>query len=565
MYNSTKVIRKKSDNNGSYKMPFRAMKSRCVYIALGFIVLIIGILSEIVPSESLLISQNPIYALNEGWQISSEDFVYMNQSLPIDLNLELNAHYVAERALPQDFPVNAQLRIRSSMQQFVVRLDGEVLFNNYRALDSKLKSPEASVWYFINLPSDSAGKKLTLEWESSIKAFSGLINPVYYGSGDALIFDILKTYKWGIFVGLLLILTGGITTIVSYFILSLKDKRALYLGVFSMTVGIWVLSEARVIQFLTGNRFLIGGISYMMLSLFPIPFLLYIRETVLKKFHNWFYIPVVVFLSTFFINIGLQISGLCPFIESIFMTHVLMVVSLVLVMGLVIREAIVYDNLAARKFISYFSMLMVTFLFEIVQFAYHNFDAISVYSRLGLVIFFILLIRDTFKYFNQLMESEKEAKVLLKLAYIDVLTGAYNRTAFERDVKKVMLESKAFRLILFDINDLKIINDQYGHMEGDLAIKNSYHCIKTSIGNLGEVYRIGGDEFASIIRNVQSDSYDIIVEELQKQLSQLEQHNTYILDVAVGSEIYDGIRFKDFESLFVYTDKLMYQNKRTKE
>ena len=130
---------------------------------------------------------------------------------------------------------------------------------------------------------------MRFEWESSIKAFSGLINPIYYGSGDALLYDILKTYKWGIFVGILLILIGGITTKISYFIVSIKDNRAVFLGLFSMMVGVWVLSEARVMQFLTGHRFLIGGASYMMLSLFPIPFLLYIRETLLKKYHKWFY------------------------------------------------------------------------------------------------------------------------------------------------------------------------------------------------------------------------------------------------------------------------------------
>ena len=198
------------------------------------------------------------------------------------------------------------------MQQVVVKLEGKEIFNNYRAHNSKIVSPEASVWYFITLPENSAGKTVRFEWESSIKAFSGLINPIYYGSGDALLYDILKTYKWGIFVGILLILIGGITTKISYFIVSIKDNRAVFLGLFSMMVGVWVLSEARVMQFLTGHRFLIGGASYMMLSLFPIPFLLYIRETLLKKYHKWFYIPAFAFLGTFLLNLTLQLTGICP-------------------------------------------------------------------------------------------------------------------------------------------------------------------------------------------------------------------------------------------------------------
>lgn len=544
-----------------------SIKSRCVYIIFGIIVLFVGVLSLIMPTESLLISKNAVFELNDQWLVSVNDAVYLDQSLALDLNLEPNTIYVMERELPMDFPSYGQLRLRASMQQVTVKLDGNVIYSNHRQHDQKLISPEASLWVFISLPENSAGKTIRMEWESSIKAFSGLINPVHYGSGDALVYDILKTYKWGIFVGLLLILSGGIATIISYFIVSLKDNRAFFLGLFAMMVGTWVLSEARVMQFLTGNRFIIGGISYMMLSLFPIPFLLYIRETVLKKYHKWFYMPVVAFLGTFFVNICLQITGICPFIESIIFTHFLMIINLVVVMGCVVREAIVFKSHAARKFIGYFSVLMFAFLFEVVQFVNHNFDAISIYSRLGIIIFFILLILDTFKYFDQLMESEKEAKILLKLAYLDVLTGAYNRTAFERDIKKLMAKSEKiiYRLILFDINDLKVINDQWGHLEGDVAIKNSYQCIRSSVGTLGEVYRIGGDEFASIIRNTESDTYKSILNEMQVQLSKLKKQGEYTLDIAVGSEVFDGDRFKDFESLFVYTDKLMYHNKRTKE
>lgn len=549
------------------KMLLNQIKSRWIYILLGVVVLFVGILAHIIPSESLFISTNQVFSLNDQWRISVNDANFSNISLPMDLNLNRNDLYTIERALPADLPSNALIRLRASMQQFTVKIDGVKIYDNYRDNPNKLKSPEASLWYFITLPEGSAGKTIQLEWQSSILAFSGLLNPIYYGSGDALMYDVLKTYKWGIFVGILLILIGGIATIISYFIVSLKDNRALFLGIFSMLVGTWVLSEARVMQFLTGNRFLIGGISYMMLSLLPIPFLLYIRETVLKKYHNWFYIPVIAFLGTFFVNITLQLTGICPFIESIIVTHSLMVLTLIVVMGFVVREAIVFKSLPARKFIVYISVLVVAFLFEVIQFIYQNFDVISVYSRLGIVLFFILLILDTFKYFDQLMESEKEAKILLKLAYLDILTGAFNRTAFQKDIELLVTQptSSKYRLILFDINDLKVINDQYGHFEGDKAIKNSYRCICSSVGELGKVYRIGGDEFAGIITNTDNDCYESIIKSIHKQLSDLKDETPYVLDIAIGSEVFDDERFKDFESLFVYTDKLMYHNKRMKE
>ena len=87
---------------------------------------------------------------------------------------------------------------------------------------------------------------------------------------------------------------------------------------------------------------------------------------------------------------------------------------------------------------------------------------------------------------------------MLKLAYTDVMTGTLNRNAYERRLNTLRKETADLRditVIAVDINDLKKLNDTYGHQTGDEALKTVAEFLLTSIGERAEVYRIGGDEF----------------------------------------------------------------------
>lgn len=90
-----------------------------------------------------------------------------------------------------------------------------------------------------------------------------------------------------------------------------------------------------------------------------------------------------------------------------------------------------------------------------------------------------------------------------KLAYTDVLTGLNNRTAFELDLKELERDparKSAVTLVAYDLNRLKEINDRYGHAAGDAYIKKMAGLIRESrLGGQGGHYRIGGDEFATVL------------------------------------------------------------------
>ena len=90
-----------------------------------------------------------------------------------------------------------------------------------------------------------------------------------------------------------------------------------------------------------------------------------------------------------------------------------------------------------------------------------------------------------------------------------------NRNAYE-DMVKYLEESdiklRTTGVVLFDLDNLKVINDNFGHEKGDEALKLCYQCISQAFQNVKNCFRIGGDEFAYVYH---SDEKDMIPERLK--------------------------------------------------
>lgn len=91
---------------------------------------------------------------------------------------------------------------------------------------------------------------------------------------------------------------------------------------------------------------------------------------------------------------------------------------------------------------------------------------------------------------------------VMYLSKYDKLTNIYNRGSFEEVFDKVLNDSLKFNnpffLVLFDLNDLKLINDHYGHLEGDKYISNFTDNLKANLSDCSILARYGGDEFVGV-------------------------------------------------------------------
>ena len=172
---------------------------------------------------------------------------------------------------------------------------------------------------------------------------------------------------------------------------------------------------------------------------------------------------------------------------------------------------------------------------------------------------------DRSKMLNLLKSSEQHHRYL---AHHDPLTGLANRSLFADRVKQAIRlakrEGTLLALILIDLNDFKLINDEYGHILGDKLLCDIAKRLKSVIRNSDTVSRYGGDEFVILLQGLTDPSEAKIVEDkIIESMSQpflLEELEIYS-SVSIGTALYpdDG---SDEASLTHVADLRMYSYKR---
>jgi diguanylate cyclase (GGDEF)-like protein/PAS domain S-box-containing protein len=166
------------------------------------------------------------------------------------------------------------------------------------------------------------------------------------------------------------------------------------------------------------------------------------------------------------------------------------------------------------------------------------------------------------------MEEEIRA-----LSLADPLTGLYNRRGFkhlgEQQLKIATRLGKRVILLYSDVDDLKGINDTYGHDEGDRALCDVATILKTSFRDSDIVARVGGDEFVVLAMEAARVNADVFARRLRDKLelhnSRPELQGRYRLDLSTGISTYDPELPSTIDELISRADSLMYELKRRKK
>lgn len=155
-----------------------------------------------------------------------------------------------------------------------------------------------------------------------------------------------------------------------------------------------------------------------------------------------------------------------------------------------------------------------------------------------------------------------------RMVHLDDLTGAWTRGSFDYYIENTLNQNtrKKIGVVLCDIDHLKQINDQYGHLEGDRAIRNVIKIIKNELTENDIIVRMGGDEFIIILQNEQNMNLEIILKKIEIAFQNYNNlsDNKYKLDCSFGGDILN-IDNWDIEDFIHHIDSIMYENKRTKK
>lgn len=154
-----------------------------------------------------------------------------------------------------------------------------------------------------------------------------------------------------------------------------------------------------------------------------------------------------------------------------------------------------------------------------------------------------------------------------RMINLDSLTGAWTRESFfDYFYQKIKHSEKEVPIIFIDMDNLKIINDRYGHIEGDFAIKKLAHLIKKKLKKTDIIARYGGDEFLLMLDNIDFKDIEDVMDSINEEFFKYNKSSSkgYNLEFSYGYGFYNK-KYNSLEEFIHIIDKSMYQNKFIKK
>jgi len=155
------------------------------------------------------------------------------------------------------------------------------------------------------------------------------------------------------------------------------------------------------------------------------------------------------------------------------------------------------------------------------------------------------------------------------LALTDDLTCLYNRRGFvaaaTQQLKLARRNARGLVLFFCDIDNLKTINDSYGHREGDLAIVRAAGALQQTFRDSDILARLSGDEFAVLALETSTQSQEAILRRLEKNLKKSNANQfRYEMSLSVGLSRFDPKHPVSLGELMAQADQAMYEQKRSR-
>lgn len=515
-------------------------------------------------------------ALDSHWDIAINSENYHDVSLDrfrFDA-VDIGDKIVMQRELPDDWEITEgtlRLHIRHSAVRMYIDNRQIYEYGYERMLAHKTVG---SGCQFINFPDEYKGKTLKLEWDlAENNAFTKFDSIRIYGWENAYRF-LLTENRIPLLLGCFLVIFGFSTLLITAFALvfSTKYVRILCISAFCICMGLWTLCYYNVVVVFAIPLYSVSLIEYMALYLSPVPLIIYMYDNV-KKLKNkililayWVLFAVqmlfdIVFLALHTMDI-VHCAAVLKYFQAIIVCQLIyfIIVDIInLKTSLLMNRLYLIGLLAVAGCTGYD-------LFAYYRERYYG-DTISSFkglSAVGMMVFVFILIISFYMNLAYKMMEEAERNSLLKSAYTDELTQLHNRRYCSEHMAQIDGEkTENYTVVCFDLNNLKVINDTYGHAKGDILIKSAADVIGRTFEEHGFVGRMGGDEFIAVILTSTKKEIEALMEQFQENIAkkncEVENLN---MSISYGYACSDELPEKDIEKVFQKADDRMYEYKK---
>lgn len=169
---------------------------------------------------------------------------------------------------------------------------------------------------------------------------------------------------------------------------------------------------------------------------------------------------------------------------------------------------------------------------------------------------------------EDITDRKRTEDEMVSAALIDPLTGLYNRRGLfilaEKLVERSRREGKGFHLLYIDLDDLKTINDRFGHDEGDRVLRTAAGILRDNFRESDIIARIGGDEFVVLPIGATGEAPQAVLSRLQRAVDASNSgcDRAYALSISAGVAAYEPQLNRPLSEILADADAAMYRQKR---
>lgn len=523
------------------------------------------------------IADNGDISYNENWFCTTDDGIEMYQKLPerIEFADGHKEKIVLSKQLETDIISINSIGFYTSHQEVTAFIDGKQIYEKKAAVYEKSKTP-GNCWNFIQILEDYEGKVLEIHLENCYDYSNVKIPEFFYGPQSTVVVQQLNAKVLPLLVGISMLMVGFML-VISWGTIGKKmhfHEGIQWLGLFTIHFAVWSTMETQVPALMVGRELLCNRITFMSLQLMILPIVCFIRVVYQVKgskvWQGFAWLSILDFIVTFV----LQFFGLADYRETIWTTHLLgvAVILAALIHGCKIlierRKRIFRSKRKLWMNIGSICVVGACMLMDALNYYYRFYEDVAAFSRIGCLIFILILTVEFLEDSVNLIEVGRQAETIKEEAEMDGLTMLKNRRTFEMDLHQIPEEKyEKYAIVMFDLNNLKKVNDVHGHGMGDYYIIVGSEIIQDVFGMFGEIYRIGGDEFCLISEHMSQQIYQEKAEYMAEWMNSLEGIQLKeLMQIASGFAMFDKNEDGNLQDTMSRADKQMYQcKKRQKE
>lgn len=548
-------------------------KTRNYSFALLVILSLITVLGTFVYSmknyhtDNISINQRQeITSLSEGWYYIEEGKKTEISSLPVKIKDSGRKSLTIYLDLSKPAAEDAVLCMENFHQAVEVFAGDQKLYSYGAGNKGPAGWILGNIWNMIDLPEGVQGKTIAVKITAPNTPGQWKIPEIKYGNRSA-VMQMIREDCIGIAVFAMLSGVLGLCFLLAFCLLRWKDldynrKDFVYIGLFIIISTLWIITDSKIPQFITKQLAPIYILSFLLFTLMPVPYLLFLRQICRHGKGVLDCLSILFLLQTIFCAV-LYITGTVDLIMSLTVTHLLIIGTVAASIFLCLRELLHYHNKDTFFVLIGICILAAGAMLSLAAFLPQKTGDNSLFFRIGLIGFYLSLCYVSLRRGMELLRTSMEAETYRRLAYKDAMTGIGNRAAFDRDagILHAKRDTNIFAVAVFDVNNLKYTNDTYGHAAGDRLIKDTADSVKDAFSAIGKCYRIGGDEFAVIMEHVSEESIEKAFCSFKENIRRYGEGNPEGLDAAGGWAQGENTGTDFIYRLFHQADAKMYESK----